>query len=178
MNFQGQIQGVEAKNPAMRTSLPMRPLLCAVLSAFASLPALAAQTTIPGVMCISDSNAVDRPINGALINTSDTNGTTKFSCPIVRTKVVSSLPLPMKVYVFAKTNYNPLAFNCVLRSINSSGVTFHSAEVIFPADNSYRWSGIDVLLPPNTSASVHLRCNVPNTYSSTQAGILALRIDD
>jgi hypothetical protein len=162
----------------MSTPITLRRLLCLLLPAFASLPALAAQTTIPGMMCLSESAAVDRPTNGALINTNSASGTTKFRCPIVRTEPVGSLPTSMTVYIFAKTNYNPAEFGCTLRSIDSNGDTYYSSDVIFPADNVYRWSGVNVILPPNTSASVHLRCNVPNSYASSQAGILALRIDD
>ena len=33
-------------------------------------------------------------------------------------------------------------------------------------------------MPPALPASVHLRCNVPNNYSSEMAGVVSLRIDD
>ena len=162
----------------MSNPTTLRRLLCLLLPAFASLPALATQTTIPGMMCMSESSSVDRPTSGALINTNAVSGTTKFRCPIIRTWPVGGIPVTMTVYIFAKTNYNSAQFGCTLRSVDSMGETYHSADVIFPADNTYRWSGVNVILPPNTSASVHLRCNVPNVYASSQAGILALRIDD
>lgn len=156
-----------------------RHLLCLMLAAGASLPALAAQTTVPGVMCQSDSGNVDRPVNGALINTAPSSGTTKFYCPIVRTNSIRTIPTLLTVYIFAQTNYSPERFNCVLRTINSDGSTYMSTEVLLPSDNSVRWVGSQTIaFPPNQSASAHLRCNVPNTYANTQAGILFLRIDD
>lgn len=156
----------------------LRSLAALLLAVGASLPSHAGQTTIPGIMCHSDSSSVDRPTNGALLNTSQSGGTTKFHCPIVRSSSVRNIPMPIKVWIFAQTNYSTQQFDCRLRTIASDGSTYAYTDVLLPSNNSVHWVGVDSVMPANQSASAILRCDVPNSLNNTPAGILFLRVDD
>jgi hypothetical protein len=152
-------------------------LATVAFAALCSAPAFAAQTTLPGFICHSDETA-ERPTTGALLNSATASGTTKFRCPVMRTEPVGAIPTVLTLYLHAKLNYNPAQFGCTLRSVTTSGGTYDSNDVILPSGSGYWSTSVSVALPQSATASVSLRCNVPNIYSGDKAGILSYRVDD
>ncbi len=169
----------------MFTLRHLGPVLAAVsasITLLASPAAIAGVTTVPGTICTLD-GAVDRPTNGALLNAAPgSSSTTKMHCPIPHRQGISAYGGTVSVTLNARVNYSYAVYECVLRSVLANGTVFDSTTVMLPPKTSYNngnhSTGFSVTMPPGLPASVHLRCNVPNIYSSEMAGVISLRIDD
>ncbi len=160
----------------------MMALAAASLLGLAAPAAHAGTTMLPGANCTFD-GAVERPVNGALLNASaGSASTTKLHCPVPHRQQPSIYGGTVSVAINAKVNYSGAAYECVLRSVLASGAVHDSTTVYLPPKSSSNGgvasTSFSVSMPPALWASVQLRCNVPNEYSGERAGIISYRVDD
>lgn len=154
-------------------------IAAAALAAQAGVPALAGTTVLPGTMCTSE-GAVGRSLTGLMVNKVAGTGTTYFVCPIIRTQAHSYYPGTMSITVHVKTATNVAEFNCYMRSVTASNVTYDQVKIVFPGSLSGDYAttaGAQLNLPPvgvtPWAASVNMRCAVPNVIGGVEAGIVS-----
>ncbi len=154
----------------------------AVLALCSSSFAFAGTMIYPGVSC-SSSGAVNKPVNGSLMNAQQTSGTSKYNCAAVRTHATNPYPYNVTSTIYLQRNITFTDVTCALRSIDRLGnvITTESAPVPHWNDvnspKTYTRTISLLVASPTVVRSYSLRCDIPNVEGG-EYGVISYEITD